>query len=304
MIAGKLIAVANMKGGVGKTTTVVSLAEALAADNPKASILVVDLDPQASASVCLAGDDLLFELIDADKSIEAFLDQRLIKREKTILISKIRKRVSGTTHAGSQLNISLLPCGPKLRFVEREIIYRLTERHFDMKGIEGQMWKLFEQEFMPLNKTYDYVIFDCPPGISPLSEAAIRASDLVIVPTIPDFISAYGLAAFVDFFWEKKTYGPTPKRLPHVLITRFQRTVMQHNYYVEQLEEAADKRIVPEIRLFKTKVHQAAALAEALFNDEESPFGQKYPTFRKKYGAVTSVLDQLVQEVRGVLNGN
>ena len=62
-MAGKLIAVANMKGGVGKTTTVVSSAEALGADDPSASVLVVDLDPQASASVCLAGNDLLAEMI-------------------------------------------------------------------------------------------------------------------------------------------------------------------------------------------------------------------------------------------------
>ena len=69
-----------MKGGVGKTTTVVSLAEALAADNPNASILVVDLDPQASASMCLAGNDLLAEMIAKDKTLEAFLDLRLIAR--------------------------------------------------------------------------------------------------------------------------------------------------------------------------------------------------------------------------------
>ena len=50
-----------------------------------------------------------------------------------------------------------------------------------MRGIEGQMWKLFEQEFQLFGKTYDYVIFDCPSGISPLSEVAIGASDLVIV---------------------------------------------------------------------------------------------------------------------------
>jgi cellulose biosynthesis protein BcsQ len=77
-MAGKLIAVANMKGGVGKTTTVVSLAEALAADNPSASILVIDLDPQASASVCLAGDDLLSEMITKNRTLEDFLELRLL----------------------------------------------------------------------------------------------------------------------------------------------------------------------------------------------------------------------------------
>ncbi|MGH6845342.1 MAG: ParA family protein, partial [Methylocella sp.] len=82
-MAGKLIAVANMKGGVGKTTTVVSLAEALAADDPHASILVVDLDPQASASVCLAGNELLEKLIKNDDTVEAFLEARLIKRDRT-----------------------------------------------------------------------------------------------------------------------------------------------------------------------------------------------------------------------------
>ncbi|MGQ0445513.1 MAG: ParA family protein, partial [Beijerinckiaceae bacterium] len=285
-------------GGVGKTTTVVSLAEALAADDLSASVLVVDLDPGASASVCLAGENLLAEMITGDRTVEAFLEDRLRYHEKTKLAPKIRNAVCATTHAGYQLKISLLPCGPHLRVVEREIIYHLTERHFDMKGIEGQTWELFEQEFVPLGKTYDYVIFDCPPGISPLSEAAIRASDLIIVPTIPDSISVFGLKAFIDIFW-KAPHGslPRPKRLPHVLVTRFLRTVKQHREVVEGLEEAA-KQKVPVIRLLRTKVQQAAALAAALGK------GDEVLTFSRRYGEVTYVLDQLVQELRGILHGN
>jgi cellulose biosynthesis protein BcsQ len=297
-MAGKLITIANMKGGVGKTTTVVSLAEALAADDPSDSILVVDLDPQASASVCLAGENLLAEIFTKDRTVEAFLEDRLLNHEKTELVPKIRKAVSSTIHAGNQLKISLLPCGPHLRLVEREIIYCLSDKNHSMKAIEAQMWKLFEQEFLPLANIYDYVIFDCPPGISPLSEAAIRASDLIIVPTIPDFVSVFGLKAFINIFWKAPPGRlPQPKRLPHVLVTRFQRAVKQHKDFVERLEAAAKLKI-PEIRLLRTKVQQAAALAAALGRADDTP------TFRQKYQDVTYVLDELVQELKGVLHGN
>jgi cellulose biosynthesis protein BcsQ len=297
-MAGKLIAVANMKGGVGKTTTVVSLAEALAADDPRASVLVVDLDPQASASVCLAGESILAEIFRDDRTVEAFLEDRLINNNRTKLAPIIRNAVSGTWHGRNQLKISLLPCGPNLRVVEREIIYCLSDKNLNMRAIEGQTWKLFEQEFLPLGKTYDYVIFDCPPGISPLSEVAIRASDLVIVPTIPDFVSVFGLTAFVKIFWKAQPGGlPRPKRLPQVLITRFEMTIRQHRDIVERLELAA-KLKDPMISLLKTKVQKAAALAEALAQGDETPI------FNQKNRGVTSVLDQLVQELKGVLHGN
>jgi chromosome partitioning protein len=263
-----------------------------------ASVLVVDLDPQASASVCLAGENILAEIFRDDRTVEAFLEDRLINNNRTKLPPIIRNAVSGTWHGRNQLKISLLPCGPNLRVVEREIIYCLSDKNLNMRAIEGQTWRLFEQEFLPLSKTYDYVIFDCPPGISPLSEVAIRASDLVIVPTIPDLVSVFGLTAFVKIFWKAQPGGlPRPKRLPHVLITRFEMTIRQHRDIVDRLEDAAKLKI-PLICLLKTKVQKAAALAEALAQGDETPI------FNQKYRGVTSVLNQLVQELKGVLHGN
>lgn len=295
---GKMIAVANMKGGVGKTTTVVSLAEALAADDQSKSILVVDLDPQASASVCLAGDDLLAKMINEGRTIDAFLAQRLINHKPSKLAAKIRKAVSRTTHKGEQLRISFLPCGPHLRLVEREVIYQLTEEKFSMRAIEGQTWKLFQQDFLPLKDQFDYVIFDCPPGISPLTESAIRASDLVVVPTIPDFISVYGLNAFYQILWKDPSGSlPKPALLPHVLITRWQQNVIQHKQTVAKLEVEVAAQDAG-IRLLNTRVPQAAALASALANVEAAP------TFLKKYAQITEVLDELVRELKGILHGD
>jgi chromosome partitioning protein len=294
-MAGKLIAVANMKGGVGKTTTVVSLAEALSASDPKASVLVVDLDPQASASVCLAGEDLMASMIMGGRSVEAFLDDRLIESKRPKLAPLIHPTISKTTHCGNQLNIAFLPCGPDLRIVERQIVYELTEKGLSMKGIEAKVEKLFREEFAALDEIYDYIIFDCPPGISPMSEAAIKRCDLVIVPTIPDFISVYGLRSFLGIFWRTQR-SPPRSGPPNVLVTRFHSGIRQHKEYVARLEEAASLA-TPEIRLFRTRIHQSADLAKALDFDGT-------PNFKRKYGTMVPTLANLVDEVKGALHAH
>ena len=189
---GRFIAVANMKGGVGKTTTVVSLAEALAADDGTKKILIVDLDPQASASVAVAGDETLNELIEADRTFEAFLRKRLIEKAPARIGDMIHPTVCCTFHQNRQLDVALLPCGPKLRSVERQMTYELARTTFAFASADGQIAKLFKSDLLPLARLYDYILFDCAPGISPITEMAIRLSDVVIVPTIPDRLSVYG----------------------------------------------------------------------------------------------------------------
>src|SRR5262245_28022111 len=99
----RLIAVANMKGGVGKTTTVISLAETLAARSidyasrtgrRQSTVLVVDLDAQASASFALAGDERLMSLIRRGQTLDGFLERYLIRREEVSLKYLIAHKVS------------------------------------------------------------------------------------------------------------------------------------------------------------------------------------------------------------------
>jgi chromosome partitioning protein len=296
-MTGKLIAVANMKGGggVGTTTTVVSLAEALAADDLSAKVLVVDLDPQASASVCIAGDAHLFRLIQENRTLEAFLETRLIKGEDVDLHSMIRNQISAVTHQNNQLNLSLLPCGPDLRVVERELLYELTNRDLGINAIDGRIWQIFSKDFYALRKEFDYIIFDCAPGISPVTEAAIRISDLVIVPTIPDYLSVYGLNAFHGSIWARKgTSLHKPKSAPHILFSRLQGT-RQHRQIVTDLVEKVRSQKTA-YRLVKAVVPQSAGLADALMKDGIMTLTQKYTA-----AIITQTLIPLVREVKGLL---
>ena len=238
-------------------------------------------------------------MIARGRTLEAYLALKLINREKPLLAPRIRDQVSVTTHQNEPLAVSLLPSGPYLRLVEREIIYELTGRNFSMHAIEGKLWTIFQEELVPLTARYDYILFDCAPGISPMTEVAVRGADLVIVTSIPDYLSTYGLDAFVQTVWNnngRRSSQLAPPRPPHVLVTRFQQQVRQHQQTLARLQADAEDGA---IRLFTTRIPQAAALAEALMPRDVPP------TFSGKYGAhVSNVLIPLVAEVKGVFDGS
>jgi chromosome partitioning protein len=207
----------------------------------------------------------------------------------------IRNQISAVTHQNNQLNLSLLPCGPDLRVVERELLYELTNRDLGINAIDGRIWQIFSKDFYALRKEFDYIIFDCAPGISPVTEAAIRISDLVIVPTIPDYLSVYGLNAFHGSIWARKgTSLHKPKSAPHILFSRLQGT-RQHRQIVTDLVEKVRSQKTA-YRLVKAVVPQSAGLADALMKDGIMTLTQKYTA-----AIITQTLIPLVREVKGLL---
>jgi len=88
-MSARIITVVNMKGGVGKTTTVIALSETLAA-NDNASVLVIDLDAQASASYSIAGDQILSDLIQNDRTIDAYFEACLVHKQPIPFIDLVQ----------------------------------------------------------------------------------------------------------------------------------------------------------------------------------------------------------------------
>src|SRR5690606_22343048 len=135
--------------------------------------------------------------ISSERTADVLFDAELIENKRVSIQELIRGQVSEVTHLGRNLAISLLASSANLRLTEREIICTLTARGFSFNGVEGQTRTLLKRHLNDLRKQYSHIVFDCAPGISAFTTAAISLADLIIVPTLPDYLSHAGLTAFM-----------------------------------------------------------------------------------------------------------
>lgn len=295
-MTGKIISVCNMKGGVGKTTVVVGLAETLAAGGggKRLKVLVIDLDAQAHASYCIAGDSLLFQLFKEHRSIDFFFEDAVIDERRKRLDEFTRRQASDMTAAGEPISLALVPASERLRYVERSIIHTLTGARVSFEEIERRVRELVAAEVQLLRKVFDVIIFDCPPGISIFTEAALWASDIVIAPVIMDTFSVLGLTTFC------KHVLAAPRRrasiLPYVLANRVQTTRVATRVLasLQAESDAADAGF----KLLETKIPQSADLVSAMDGDSQGK------TYAQKYGGASQHLQSLAREVMEIINGD
>ena len=170
-IMGKVIALVNQKGGVGKTTSSINLAASLGVLKRKA--LLVDLDPQGN---CTTG--LGIAKGEYKNSIyEMMLDKATL--EETVIKTKFK-------------NLSILPATINLAGIEIELVE--MSRNIPGFNMGGQLKKYLDIA----KEEYDYIIIDCPPSLGILTTNALTAADSVLIPVQCEFFALEGIAQLIN----------------------------------------------------------------------------------------------------------
>ena len=161
---GTVYAIANQKGGVGKTTTAVNLAACVAEAGYES--LLIDMDPQCNATLGLG------------------VDKRTTPTVYDALVGELP--LAQAVHATTIAHLALIPAGPDL-----------AGANVELPRIAGSENRLREA-LTPIQDKYAFVLLDCPPSLGPLTVNALVAADRVIVPVQTEYFALEGLAGLLD----------------------------------------------------------------------------------------------------------
>ncbi len=172
---GKIIAIVNQKGGVGKTTTSINLSASLGLLGKK--VLMIDLDPQGNATTGVGVDK---------RGIDASIYEVLTMR------SSIEKAIIRT----KSTNLSVIPAYLNLAGVDMELIE--LERKYRDSDLKFNRVMRLHDELSKVKDNYDYILIDCPPSLGILTTNALAAADSVLIPVQCEYYALEGIMQLIN----------------------------------------------------------------------------------------------------------
>ena len=251
------IAVMNTKGGVGKSTLVLALAETLSAEHNK-NVLVIDSDAQATVSNMLMTVNDLYRLQRDGLTIVDFLVAQVLREEESKWSDFVIRDVSDIDDARS---VYLMPSDMQLTLFEREV--SKESAHVKLRNSIASVLDA-------VRSVFDVVLIDCPPGLSVLTESWLREADFHISPTKADYVSVCGLEVFRRF----KSLNPEMGFAENmgVMINMRDTASETDEEYIKWL------RSNPSNRCFEAVVPRVNSLQDAArFQPQSRSYGAKYP---------------------------
>ena len=279
-MAPRAVSVVNMKGGVGKSTTVASLAETLASEGVR--VLVIDLDPQSNVSMMLAGPDRWVDLRQKGKTIDDYFNQ-FVQTDNEPKFLRDCLAYEASDIAG-EIRLDLLISTPEFRYIERHALEKWVKQAFDVRQIGNRFARLTQAAIDSVQDSYDLVLFDCPPGISIFAEAAIELSEFIVIPTIPDYISRLGIFSFRKRALRSMEQRRFTEDRIWTLVTKYEQANTLHQSEAAMLKD--------QFNVFDTRIPQTEQIARAAeWSDTKRSLDQKY-------GEATNVIRRFAGEFR------
>ena len=221
---GKIIAIANQKGGVGKTTTTINLAASLGVLEKK--VLLIDADPQANASSGLGID-----VESVENGTYRLLEHSITVKEAIV--------------ATKSPNVDIIPAHIDLVAIEIELVDKEEREYMLKKAINS------------LKESYDYILIDCAPSLGLLTLNALTASDSVIIPIQCEYFALEGLGKLLNTIKSiQKIHNPSLD-IEGLLLTMYDSRLRLSNQVVEEVKKHFDKMV------FKTIIQRNVRLGEA-----------------------------------------